>query len=49
MAAEDPFRAGWLAALFLIGWFLFADFVVLQMFIAVINEVSQLQDRPNGC
>ena len=28
----------WIAAIFLCGWFLFANFILLQMFIAVLNE-----------
>ena len=32
------FKQAAIAAIFLSGWFLFANFIVLQMFIAVINE-----------
>jgi hypothetical protein len=56
MEAEAQWKQQWLAAVFLCGWFLFANgepyrtarengvahdlAIVLQMFIAVINEVS---------
>ncbi|KAJ7487241.1 Ion transport protein-domain-containing protein [Mycena galericulata] len=36
--AESPFGQGILTVLFVAGWLLFANFIVLQMFIAVINE-----------
>lgn len=29
---------GWIAAIFLAGWFLLANFVLLQLFIALLNE-----------
>ncbi|EIW66778.1 hypothetical protein TREMEDRAFT_40774 [Tremella mesenterica DSM 1558] len=48
MSAEYQWAQGWLAAIFLCGWFLFAYFIVLQMFIAVINEnfaVAEEQKR----
>ncbi|EST08271.2 Ion transport domain protein [Kalmanozyma brasiliensis GHG001] len=35
---EVEFKQAAIAAIFLSGWFLFANFIVLQMFIAVINE-----------
>ncbi|TKY88115.1 hypothetical protein EX895_002825 [Sporisorium graminicola] len=35
---EVEFKQAVIAAIFLSGWFLFANFIVLQMFIAVINE-----------
>lgn len=37
-AAEAVNGQAWLSALFIAGWFLFANFILLQMFIAVINE-----------
>ncbi|KAJ7487740.1 hypothetical protein B0H11DRAFT_2409132 [Mycena galericulata] len=36
--AESPFGQGILTVLFVAGWLLFANFIVLQMFIAVINK-----------
>ncbi|KAJ7085572.1 Ion transport protein-domain-containing protein [Mycena epipterygia] len=36
--AEIPFGQGAITVLFISGWMLFANFIVLQMFIAVINE-----------
>ncbi|KAJ1021688.1 hypothetical protein NDA16_003824 [Ustilago loliicola] len=35
---EAEYKQAVIAAIFLSGWFLFANFIVLQMFIAVINE-----------
>jgi len=35
---EIPFKQTVFAGVFICGWFLFANFIVLQMFIAVINE-----------
>lgn len=35
---EVEYKQAVIAAIFLSGWFLFANFIVLQMFIAVINE-----------
>ncbi|GAC97767.1 likely calcium channel [Pseudozyma hubeiensis SY62] len=35
---EVEFKQAVIAGIFLSGWFLFANFIVLQMFIAVINE-----------
>ncbi|KAK0539429.1 calcium channel protein [Tilletia horrida] len=35
---ELPFKQTVFAGVFISGWFLFANFIVLQMFIAVINE-----------
>lgn len=40
MGAEAQYKQNVIAAIFLCGWFLFSNFIVLQMFIAVINEVS---------
>ncbi|SPO30169.1 related to CCH1 - Calcium channel (alpha subunit) [Ustilago trichophora] len=37
-SSEVEFKQAAVAAIFLSGWFLFANFIVLQMFIAVINE-----------
>ncbi|OXH34034.1 high-affinity cell membrane calcium channel [Cryptococcus neoformans] len=38
MGAESQYKQNIIAAIFLCGWFLFSNFIVLQMFIAVINE-----------
>ncbi|WVQ96668.1 hypothetical protein IAU59_003774 [Kwoniella sp. CBS 9459] len=38
MGSEDQYKQNIIAAIFLCGWFLFSNFIVLQMFIAVINE-----------
>ena len=35
---QTPFKVGWISAMFFIGWFILANFVVLNMFIAVIQE-----------
>lgn len=40
MGAEAQYKQNIIAAIFLCGWFLFSNFIVLQMFIAVINEVG---------
>lgn len=40
MSAEWQFGQGWIVCIFLFIWFLFANFILMQMFIAVINEVS---------
>ncbi|WWD18487.1 hypothetical protein CI109_102939 [Kwoniella shandongensis] len=48
MGSEKPFRQEWIGAIFLCGWFLFSNFIVMQMFIAVINEnfaVAEEQKR----
>ncbi|ORX40063.1 Ion transport protein-domain-containing protein [Kockovaella imperatae] len=48
MEAEIPFKQRWLGALFWCAWILFAYAIVLQMFIAVINEnfaVAEEQKR----
>lgn len=37
-AAEAAYSQAWIAALFLAGWFVFANFILLQMFVAVIAE-----------
>ncbi|KAH9024879.1 Ion transport protein-domain-containing protein, partial [Lactarius pseudohatsudake] len=36
--AEIPLGQSWIVVIFIVGWFFFANFIVLQMFIAVINE-----------
>ncbi|KAI9433175.1 Ion transport protein-domain-containing protein [Lactarius indigo] len=36
--AEIPLGQSWVVVIFIVGWFFFANFIVLQMFIAVINE-----------
>lgn len=38
ISGEAEYKQAAIAAIFLSGWFLFANFIVLQMFIAVINE-----------
>ncbi|WVO12615.1 hypothetical protein L204_100220 [Cryptococcus depauperatus] len=38
MGAERSYKQTAIAAIFICGWFLFANFIVMQMFIAVINE-----------
>ncbi|OCF43572.1 high-affinity cell membrane calcium channel [Kwoniella heveanensis CBS 569] len=38
MGSEGQYKQNIIAAIFLCGWFLFSNFIVLQMFIAVINE-----------
>ncbi|WVQ72778.1 hypothetical protein IAR50_002338 [Cryptococcus sp. DSM 104548] len=38
MGAEVDYKQNVIAAIFFCGWFLFSNFIVLQMFIAVINE-----------
>lgn len=38
VSSNRPYGQGVIAAIFLIGWFVFANFILLQMFIAVINE-----------
>ena len=35
----------WIAAIFLCGWFLFANFILLQMFIAVLNEGFEIVEE----
>ncbi|CAO1624241.1 unnamed protein product [Sympodiomycopsis kandeliae] len=44
MTAEKQFKQAVLGAIFLCGWFLFANFIVLQMFIAVLNEGFSISD-----
>ncbi|KAA8897863.1 Ion transport protein-domain-containing protein [Sphaerosporella brunnea] len=36
--AQQPYGVGWISAIFLIGWFVLGNFIVLNMFIAVIQE-----------
>lgn len=38
LTEEAAYKQAVLSGIFLCGWFLFANFIVLQMFIAVINE-----------
>ncbi|WFD22706.1 calcium channel protein [Malassezia equina] len=38
VASSNRFEQGVISAIFLVGWFFFANFILLQMFIAVINE-----------
>jgi len=37
-AYDDRLNTGWIGALFLIGWFILANFILVNMFIAVIQE-----------
>ncbi|KAJ7831421.1 Ion transport protein-domain-containing protein [Mycena olivaceomarginata] len=43
--AEMPFGQGVITVLFISGWMLFANFIVLQMFIAVINESFNIAEE----
>lgn len=36
--SQKEYKVGWISAIFFIGWFILANFVVLNMFIAVIQE-----------
>ncbi|WRT67795.1 uncharacterized protein IL334_004769 [Kwoniella shivajii] len=38
MGFESQFRQNWISAIFLCGWMLFSYFILVQLFIAVINE-----------
>ncbi|WFD25877.1 calcium channel protein [Malassezia nana] len=38
VSSSKRYHQGVIAAIFLVGWFFFANFILLQMFIAVINE-----------
>ncbi|KDN52688.1 hypothetical protein K437DRAFT_161584 [Tilletiaria anomala UBC 951] len=38
LSSEEQFHQAVLAGIFLCGWFFFSNFIMLQMFIAVINE-----------
>ncbi|WWC62542.1 uncharacterized protein I303_105138 [Kwoniella dejecticola CBS 10117] len=38
MSSEGQFKQNWIAAIFLCGWMLFSFFILVQLFIAVINE-----------
>lgn len=35
---QTPYSVGWVSAMFFIGWFILSNFIVLNMFIAVIQE-----------
>ena len=35
---QKPYNVGWISAMFFVGWFILSNFVVLNMFIAVIQE-----------
>lgn len=37
-AYDDHFNTAWIGALFFIGWFILANFILINMFIAVIQE-----------
>ncbi|KDQ07800.1 hypothetical protein BOTBODRAFT_591897 [Botryobasidium botryosum FD-172 SS1] len=43
--AEVPFKQAPIAILLVSGWFLFANFILLQMFIAVINENFEVAEE----
>ncbi|KAH9817542.1 Ion transport protein-domain-containing protein [Melampsora americana] len=48
MAAQAPYRQAFISGIMISAWFLFANFVLLQMFIAVISEgfaVAEEQKR----
>ncbi|OCF54943.1 high-affinity cell membrane calcium channel [Kwoniella mangroviensis CBS 10435] len=48
MGSEGQFAQNWLSAIFLCGWMLFSFFILVQLFIAVINEnfaVAEEQKR----
>ncbi|TGZ76287.1 hypothetical protein EX30DRAFT_399378 [Ascodesmis nigricans] len=45
---QAPYGVGWISAMFFIGWFILGNFIILNMFIAVIQEnfdVSEDQKR----
>ncbi|QRW09988.1 ion transport domain-containing protein [Ceratobasidium sp. AG-Ba] len=44
-ASEVQFKQAIIVALFLCGWFLFANFILLQMFIAVIRENFEVAEE----
>ncbi|KAJ7435576.1 Ion transport protein-domain-containing protein [Mycena galericulata] len=46
--AEVPFGQSAIAVLFISGWLLFANFIVLQMFIAMINENFDVAEEVKG-
>ncbi|CUS06927.1 unnamed protein product [Tuber aestivum] len=35
---QRPYNVGWMTAMFFIGWFILGNFIVLNMFIAVVQE-----------
>lgn len=35
---QSPYNIGWISAMFFVGWFILSNFVILNMFIAVIQE-----------
>ncbi|CAZ82135.1 unnamed protein product [Tuber melanosporum] len=35
---QRPYNVGWITAIFFIGWFILGNFIVLNMFIAVVQE-----------
>ncbi|KAG8944623.1 calcium channel protein [Tulasnella sp. 424] len=43
--ASAPFKQALIAVLFYVGWFFFANFILLQMFIAVINENFEVAEE----
>nr|XP_019045668.1 high-affinity cell membrane calcium channel [Kwoniella bestiolae CBS 10118]OCF24598.1 high-affinity cell membrane calcium channel [Kwoniella bestiolae CBS 10118] len=48
MGSEGQFAQNWISAIFLCGWMLFSFFILVQLFIAVINEnfaVAEEQKR----
>ncbi|KAG9119536.1 calcium channel protein [Ceratobasidium sp. 392] len=44
-ASEVPYQQAIIVAIFLCGWFLFANFILLQMFIAVIRENFEVAEE----
>ncbi|KAL7269076.1 calcium channel protein [Rhizina undulata] len=36
--SQQPYNTAWISAIFFIGWFILGNFIVLNMFIAVIQE-----------
>lgn len=44
-SAEALDGQAWISAVFIAGWFLFANFILLQMFIAVINEGFAITEK----
>ncbi|KAG9050174.1 calcium channel protein [Tulasnella sp. UAMH 9824] len=43
--SSAPYKQALIAVLFYVGWFFFANFILLQMFIAVINENFEVAEE----
>lgn len=43
--AETPYKQTAISALFIVGWFFFANFILIQLFIAVINENFEVAEE----